>query len=79
MRKFFVIATAVALVSFGLAEAQENPSAVAQNGAQGQNTVIKTKTVSGGNNMGTYINAVQAHFGDPNVIVTLPTMDANKK
>ncbi len=28
--------------------------------------------VSGGDNMGTYIEAVQANFGKPNVTVTLP-------
>ena len=35
--------------------------------------------VSGGTNMGTYIEAVQANFGKSNVTVALPTIDAGKK
>ena len=35
--------------------------------------------VSGGDNMATYIEAVEANFGKPNVTVTLPTMNAGEK
>ena len=35
--------------------------------------------VSGGDNMATYIEAVEANFGKPNVMVTLPTMNAGEK
>lgn len=35
--------------------------------------------VSGGDNMGTYIEAVEDNFGKPNVTVTLPTMNAGEK
>jgi hypothetical protein len=31
---------------------------------------------AGGNDMGAYIDAVQNNFGNPNVVVTLPTNDA---
>ena len=35
--------------------------------------------VSGGDNMGTYIEAVEAHFEQTNVTVTLPTTNAGEK
>ena len=34
---------------------------------------------SGGDNMATYIEPVEANFGKPNVTVTLPTMNAGEK
>jgi hypothetical protein len=43
-----------------------------------QKSVGKT-IVSGGDNMGTYIEAVEANFGKPNVTVTLPTTNAGEK
>ena len=79
MRKFFLIATAVALVSsFALAQTRIPKSAQGQiTDAQAQK--CKTKTVvSGGNDMGTYIDAVQQNYGDPCVVVTEPTLKANK-
>jgi hypothetical protein len=35
--------------------------------------------VSGRDDMATYIEAVEANFGKPNVAVTLPTMNASEK
>jgi hypothetical protein len=55
----------------------ENSNATAQIGTKLNATKSQSKAVvSGGNDMGTYIDAVQNNFGNPNVIVTLPTNDA---
>jgi hypothetical protein len=56
----------------------ENSNATAQIGTKELNaTKSQSKAVvSGGNDMGTYIDAVQNNFGNPNVVVTLPTNDA---
>jgi hypothetical protein len=51
---------------------------VAATPAFAQKSVGKT-IVSGGDNMGTYIEAVEANFGKPNVTVTLPTTNAGEK
>ena len=59
--------------SFGLAQVQSSPSAQMPSSSQGQNGETKI-IVSGGSDMATYIEAVQANFGKPNVIVTLPTI-----
>jgi hypothetical protein len=64
-------------ISVGFSQAQSNSGAQVQTGGQGQNSAAKT-VISGGKDMGTYIDAVQANFGNPNIIVTLPTMDAGK-
>jgi hypothetical protein len=52
--------------------------AQAQSTSEAQKSAPKT-VVSGGDNMATYIRAVQANFGKPNVTVTLPTMGNEKK
>jgi hypothetical protein len=66
------------LISLGSVQAQENPGAKAQVGMQKLNAAkSQSKTVvSGGSNMGTYIDAAQANFGKPNIAVALPTNDA---
>ena len=75
-----VIAASIAatnLTSPASAQA-ENPNATAQIGTKELNA-IKSQSkavVSGGNDMGTYIEAVQNTFGNPNVVVTLPTNNA---
>ena len=61
--------------SFGLAQVQSSPPAQMPSSSQGQNGETKI-IVSGGSDMATYIEAVQANFGKPNVIVTLPTIGA---
>jgi hypothetical protein len=74
-----VIAASIAAANFiGSVQAQENPNATAQIGTKELNaTKSQSKAVvSGGNDMGTYIDAVQNNFGNPNVVVTLPTNDA---
>jgi hypothetical protein len=78
MRQFFLIVTAVSFISLGSVQAQENPNANAQIGTKELNaTKSKSKAVvSGGNDMGAYIDAVQNNFGNPNVVVALPTNDA---
>lgn len=78
MRKSFVIATVASVVGFGLVQIQDTARAPAPSSSQEQKSAPKT-VVSGGDNMGTYIDAVQANFGKPNVTVTLPTPDNNKK
>jgi hypothetical protein len=74
-----VIAASIAAANLiGSVQAQENPNATAQIGTKELNaTKSQSKAVvSGGNDMGTYIDAVQNNFGNPNVVVTLPTNDA---
>jgi hypothetical protein len=74
-----VIAASIAAANLiGSVQAQENPNATAQIGTKELNaTKSQSKTVvSGGNDMGTYIDAVRNNFGNPNVIVTLPTNNA---
>ncbi len=76
MRKFVLIPTAVAVAGLGLVQSQENAHAQVPNSSQGQKETTKT-VVSGGDNMGTYIDAVQANVGNPNLTVTLPRLENN--
>jgi hypothetical protein len=59
------------LIGFAQISAPEPSKAAARE--SGGKTIV-----SGGDNMGTYIEAVQANFGKPNVTVTLPTMNAGE-
>jgi hypothetical protein len=73
------IAASIAAANLiGSVQAQENPNATAQIATKELNaTKSQSKAVvSGGNDMGTYIDAVQNNFGNPNVVVRLPTNDA---
>ena len=70
---FVVVLASFLDPSFGLAQVQSSSAAQTPSGAQGQNGETKI-IVSGGSDMATYIEAVQANFGKPNVIVTLPTI-----
>ena len=72
MKKFLIIVgllTIVATPAFAVPE----PSKAAAKESAGKTIV------SGGDNMGTYIEAVEANFGKPNVTVTLPTTNAGEK
>ena len=74
-----VIAASIAAANLiGPVQAQEKPNATAQIGTKELNaTKSQSKAVvSGGNDIGTYIDAVQNNFGNPNVVVALPTNDA---
>jgi hypothetical protein len=78
MRKLFVVPVAVALATVEMVPVQEIAHAQVPANSQAQKSARKT-VVAGGDNMGTYIEAVQANFGKPNVTVTLPTLENNKK
>jgi hypothetical protein len=60
------------LIGFGQISVPEPSKAAAKE--SGGKTIV-----SGGDNMGTYIEAVQANFGKLDVTVTLPTMNAGEK
>ena len=74
----FLIATTAALVGFGLFQIQDNARAQAPNSSQEQKRFPRP-LFPAAIIWGLYIDAVQANFGKPNVTVTLPSLDNNKK
>jgi hypothetical protein len=67
MRTFSVAAATAALISFGLGTMAGSTHAQTNND---QDKCVTKKVVSGGNSMRTYIDADQANFGNPCVVVT---------
>jgi hypothetical protein len=69
-----IVATPASAQSIGVAQATVPEPSKAAAKESGRKIIV-----SGGDNMGTYIEAVEANFGKPNVTVTLPTMNAGEK